>query len=96
MNEKELEKLANRVAELVLEGLIEKQKEWDQQFTTDLNELAQVGFGNARLVNEEELILAEIARLMTLLSSYEENEQYEKAAIIHNKLKILENKLKRL
>jgi len=96
MNEKELEKLANRVAELVLEGLIEKQKEWDQQFTTDLNELAQDGFGNARLVNEEELILAEIARLMTLLSSYEENEQYEKAAIIHNKLKILENKLKRL
>ena len=91
MNEKELEKLANRVAELVLEGLIEKQKEWDQQFTTDLNELAQDGFGNARLVNEEELILAEIARLMTLLSSYEENEQYEKAAIIHNKLKILEN-----
>jgi hypothetical protein len=96
MNEEELEKLANRVAELVLEGLIEKQKEWDQQFTNDLNELTQDGFGNARLVNEEELILAEIARLMTLLSSYEENEQYEKAAIIHNKLKILENKLNKL
>ena len=96
MTKEELEDLANRIADLVLEGLIEKQKEWDQQFTTDLNELTQDGFGNARLVNEEELILAEIARLMTLLSSYDENEQYEKAAIIHNKLKILENKLKRL
>ena len=54
------------------------------------------GFGNARLVSEEELILAEIARLMTLLSSYEENEQYEKAAIVHDKLKILEDKLNKL
>ncbi len=96
MTEDQMEKLAVRVAELVMQGLIDKQKEWDQQFTNDLNELTQDGFGNARLVNEEELILAEIARLMTLLSSYEENEQYEKAAIIHNKLKILENKLKRL
>lgn len=96
MTDEQLEKLATRVAELVLTGLIEKQKEWDQQFTNDLNELTQDGFGNARLVNEEELILAEIARLMTLLSSYEEKEQYEKAAIIHNKLKILENKLNNL
>ena len=52
MTDKQLEKLATRVAELVLTGLIEKQKEWDQQFTTDLNELTQDGFGNARLVNE--------------------------------------------
>ena len=96
MGEKELEKLAARVAELVLEGLIQKQKEWDQQFTTDLNNLQKDGFGNARLVSEEELILAEIARLMTLLSSYEENEQYEKAAIVHDKLKILEDKLNKL
>ena len=58
--------------------------------------MQQDGFGNAKLVSEEELILAEIARLMTLLSSYEQNEQYEKAAIVHNKLKILENKLNKL
>ena len=96
MTDEQLEKLAVRVAKLVLDGLIEKQKEWDQQFTTDLNNLQQDGFGNAKLVSEEELILAEIARLMTLLSSYEHNEQYEKAAIVHNKLKILENKLNKL
>jgi hypothetical protein len=96
MTDEQLEKLAVRVAKLVLDGLIEKQKEWDQQFTTDLNNLQQDGFGNAKLVSEEELILAEIARLMTLLSSYEQNEQYEKAAIVHNKLKILENKLNKL
>jgi len=96
MTDEQLEKLAVRVAKLVLDGLIEKQKEWDQQFTADLSNLFQDGFGNAKLVSEEELILEEIARLRTLLSSYEENEQYEKAAIIHNKLKILENKLNKL
>jgi protein-arginine kinase activator protein McsA len=31
---------------------------------------------------------------MTLLSQYEEKQEYEKAAIIHNKIKVLENRLK--
>jgi len=91
-----MEKIATIIAAKVLNGLIEQQKEWDQQFTNDLNSMSTDGFGNAKLVNEEELILAEIARLMTLLSSYEDKEEYEKAAIIHNKLKILENRLNRL
>ena len=45
---------------------------------------------------QEDLILSEIARLTTLLSSYEDEEHYEAAAIIHNKIKYLENKLKNL
>ena len=52
--------------------------------------------GNARHVAEEELLLAEIARLMTLLSSYENKEQYEKAAIIKNKIDMLKTKLDEL
>jgi hypothetical protein len=94
MSESELEKLAARVADLVMIGLIEKQKEWDQQFTTDVNDM----FVNANMqsVNEEELLLAELARLMTLLSSYEEKEQFEKAAVVHEKIKKIENKLNKL
>ena len=49
-----------------------------------------------RQVSEEELLLSEIARLMTLLSSYEDREQYEKAAIIKNKIDKLKNKLDNL
>ena len=45
---------------------------------------------------QEDLILSEIARLTTLLSSYEEDEHYEAAAIILNKIKHLEKKLKNL
>ena len=91
-----MEKLAIRIADLVLVGLIEKQKEWDQQFTADVGQMMQDEFGNAKIVSQEELLLAEIARLMTLLSQYEEKQEYEKAAIIHNKIKILEDKLNKL
>lgn len=96
MTDEQLEKLADLIADKVFSKLVAKQAEWDQKFTTDLNDLAVDGLGNARLVSEEELILAEIARLMTLLSSYEDKEEYSKAAIVHNKLKILENKLNKL
>ena len=43
--------------------------------------------------NSEAVMLAELARLTTLLTIYEEKEQYEKAAIIKNKIRIIHNKL---
>ena len=92
MTDKEIEKLA----ELITDKLIAKQKEYDEQFHIDLQETMMKDGGFVRQVPEEELLLAEIARLMTLLSSYEDKEQYEKASIIHNKIKILETKLNKL
>ena len=41
----------------------------------------------------EEHLIAELARLTTLLTIYEEKEQYEKAAIIKNKIRIINKKL---
>ena len=52
--------------------------------------------GYIRQLSTEELLLAEIGRLMTLLSSYEDKEQCEKAAIIKNKIDKLKTKLKNL
>ena len=43
-----------------------------------------------------ELLIAELARLMTLMTTYEETEQYEKAAIIKNKIDRLQKQLERL
>ena len=94
MTGEEIEKLAIRVADLVFIGLLEKQKEWDQQFTTDVNEM--FGTGYSVMQDEEQLLLAELARLMTLLTSYEEDEQYEKAAIVNNKIRMVQNKLSKL
>ena len=92
MTEKEIDKLAD----LIADKLIAKQKEYDEQFHIDLQETMADGFGNVRRISDEELLLSEIAKLMTLLSSYEAREQYEKAAIVKNKLDQLKNRLDEL
>ena len=43
-----------------------------------------------------ELLIAELARIMTLMVTYEETEQYEKAAIIKNKIDRLQKQLEKL
>ena len=65
------------IADLVVQKLVKLQQD------------GEIYLGLAR----EEVLLAELARLTTLLSMYEEREQYEAAAIIHNKIKKLESKL---
>ena len=86
----------NQLADIIVNKLIEKQKEYDEQFHIDIQETMMKDGGYIRQVSTEELLLAEIGRLMTLLSSYEDKEQYEKAAIIKNKIDKLKNKLKEL
>ena len=86
----------NQLADIIVEKLIEKQKEYDEQFHVDLQETMMKDGGYIRQLSTEELLLAEIGRLMTLLSSYEDKEQYEKAAIIKNKIDKLKNKLNEL
>jgi len=95
MTEQELEYLAEIISQKVLDKLIAKQKEWDMQFTNDVMHIMQ-GNPNIQMADKEELLLAEMARLMTLLSTYEEKEEYEKAAIVQNKIRILQKKLDRL
>ncbi len=46
--------------------------------------------------DQEQFLLAELAKCMTLLDAYLEKEQYDKCAIIQNKIKRIENKLNRL
>ena len=86
----------NQLADIIVDKLIEKQKEYDEQFHIDIQETMMKDGGYIRQLSTEELLLAEIGRLMTLLSSYEDKEQYEKAAIIKNKIDKLKTKLKEL
>ena len=92
MTEKEM----NQLADIIVNKLIEKQKEYDEQFHIDIQETMMKEGGYIRQLTTEELLLAEIGRLMTLLSSYEDKEQYEKAAIIKNKIDKLKTKLENL
>tara|TARA_R100000734_G_scaffold18416_1_gene15343 strand:+ start:1005 stop:1283 length:279 start_codon:yes stop_codon:yes gene_type:complete len=90
------DKQINKLADLIADKLIAKQKEYDEQFHVDLQQVMSDNMGSARQITQEELILAEMARLMTLLSSYEEREEYEKASVIKNKLDKLQKLLDEL
>jgi protein-arginine kinase activator protein McsA len=78
MTDKDIEKIAQRVAQLLYE-----RAHADLSFVPP-NE------------DEEQTLLAELARLMTLLSSYLEKEEYQKCAVIQNKIKRIEIKLNKL
>ena len=81
MTERELDYLADKIVSKIV----------DKFFNSGGFEIEEINE-----TNEEQVLLGEIARLMTLLSSYEESEEYEKAAIIKRKIEILENHIRKL
>ena len=80
MTDKEIERVAQRVARLVInhmhEGLIVGLNEWEP--------------------DQEEELLAELAKCMTLLDKYLKAEDYEKCDLLQKKIKTIETKLKNL
>ena len=104
MTEEEMDKFSDLLAEKVFKLIMDRQAELDQQFIEQVKAsgqdieitLQQDVFGNQRNATDEEVLLAELARLMTLLQVYEDKEQYEKAAIIKNKIDKVQNKLSKL
>ena len=104
MTEEEMDKFSDLLAEKVFKLIMDRQSDLDQQFIEQVKAsgqdieitLQQDVFGNQGNASDEEVLLAELARLMTLLQVYEDKEQYEKAAIIKNKIERIENKLNKL
>lgn len=99
MTDKQMEELA----EIIFQKLLTRQAEFDKQFIDQLKAAGQdvtfeVYDQDNKLVTqtEEEKLIKEYERLIKLLSQYEESEQYEKAAIINNKIRIVQNKLSKL
>ena len=86
MTDKEKEDIADIVIKKMLEA---KAKMEDDLF--NINDVLFTLL-NTQLT-EEELLVGELARLMTLLNVYEEKEEYEKASIIKNKIDKINNKL---
>ena len=87
--------MLDTIADLVLDKLLYKMKNEIHAMTPlSVEDLirGQMPFKES----DEEFLIAELARLMTLLNLYEDKEQYRKAAIIKNKLKIIQNKLDKL
>ena len=99
MNDEELNKLAKKIADIVVRKL-------NSQF--DFNPTNKEPVDDVMFINEflagrlsfqedvEEKLVAELARLTTLLTIYEDKEEYEKAAIIQNKITRINNQLNNL
>ena len=81
MNDEQIKILAKLVAEEVIQQL--EIKEMDNILVQHMGE-------------PYELLIAELARLMTLMVTYEDSEQYEKAAIVKNKIDRLQKQIEKL
>ena len=81
MTEKEIEKIAKRVAELVINELM---------YHIDTFVVPT----KSSVHNTEEDLLTELAQAMTALDYNLQKENYEKCKELQDKIKIIENKLK--
>ena len=77
MTDKQIEKLAQRIAKLILNNL-------HAAVIPDM------------YPDEEEDLLAELAKCMTLMAKYLAEERYEECELLKKKIKIIEEKLKNL
>ena len=101
MTDDEKIQLAEFIADLVVSKLnshfdfkVTTNKQVDDGINLLIDDLLS---GKTKISDDiEEHLIAELARLTTLLSIYEEKEQYEKAKIIENKIKFITNKLNNL
>jgi|TARA_R100000027_G_scaffold64855_1_gene58770 hypothetical protein len=87
------DKFLDELADKLLDKLLEKcsQPEWHVRRTSDfVNNLSGI---IAFKENEEERIIGELSKLMTLMVMYEEKGEDNKAKIIQQKIAILNKKL---
>ena len=79
LNDKPFFEYIDQLAELVFKKIIER-----------YGPIYPLQFG----LDNEEILIGELARLNTVLSMLEEREQYEKCLIVKNRIRNIENRLK--
>ena len=89
-------KTMNELADVIIAKLEIKQQQWDEEFHTSISDIyGKEGSKEAFIMTEEEMLIGELARLQTLLMIFENNEEYEKAAIVLSKLNAVKAKLRK-
>ena len=83
----------NKLADLVVDKIIARQKAYDEEFKAEIQDMvddnAEIEFGT---ITEDEIIAEELIKLNNRLLQLEDNEDYEAAGIVANKIKHLKNK----
>ena len=82
MTDRQIEQMAIRVADIVIQALEDKQQEWDKALVADLHEQ-----------NTEQQLLAQLAAFMTQLDFALSNEDYAKCAELQEQIIKIENQL---
>ncbi len=86
----------NELADLIIAKLEIKQQQWDEEFHSSIADMyGKEGHKEAFVMTEEEMLIGELARLQTILMIFENNEEYEKAAIVLSKLNAVKSKLRK-
>jgi len=91
MTKEEMEELAN----IIVDKLVEKQKELDKEFIQDL-EASNVPIEVHKRPEQKEKVILEITRMIVLLDALEKAEEYEKAAEVSNRISDLKKLLANL
>ena len=83
----------NKIAEMVVDKIIARQKAYDEEFKAEIQGMVDdndnIEFGT---ITEDEIISEELIKLKNRLLQLEDNEDYEAAGIVANKIKHLKNK----
>ena len=96
MKEDAIEKLAH----LLFDKIMEKQEQADIEYADQIQQLYNNGYviektkeSDTMGLNDEEKLVGELARLQTIMMILEDKEEYEKAAMIQKKIKVINKKL---
>ena len=90
------DKTIDMITDAVIKKMLWKFKQEYHQLETPLS-IADIMKGYMPFrETEEEFLVAELARLTTLLHMYEDKEEFMKAAIIKRRLEVIQNKLNNL
>ena len=92
-----------KLAQLLFDKIMEKQEQADIEYAEQIQKLYNNGYAISATqaekykdelgLNHEERLVGELARLQTIMMIFEDKEEYEKAAVILNKINIINRKL---
>jgi hypothetical protein len=93
MTEKDITKIAELAAKIIIDHLESKQDEWNQEFQVSMENIKQDGFGNMRMMSEQEVIQMQIDELQQELDKAVEDQNFTLASKINSKIIDLKAKL---
>jgi excinuclease UvrABC helicase subunit UvrB len=93
MTEKDITKIAELTAKIIIDHLESKQDEWNQEFQVSMENIKQDGFGNIRMMSEQEVIQMQIDELQQELDKAVEDQNFTLASKINSKIIDLKAKL---